>query len=105
MFQGTEPMIAPKLVPGDTFKKNVMVKCRLGLHARPAALLIKALHPFRCHVVVQGGGESANAKSILGLLSLGAGCGAQLTFLAAGPDAHQALRVIEQLFEEDLDAA
>ncbi len=100
-----EPMAAPKLAPGNTFKKSVMIKGRLGLHARPAALLIKALHPFRCHVVVQGSGESANAKSILGLLSLGAGCGAKLTFLAAGPDAPDALRAIEELFQEDLDAA
>lgn len=38
-----------------------------------------------------------------GLLSLGAGCGAELTFVAAGPDAPQALRAIERLFERDLD--
>jgi len=99
----SEPIAAPKLAPGNTLRKRVTVKGRLGLHARPAALLIRALRPFRCQVVVQGAGESANAKSILGLLSLGAGCGAELTFMAAGPDALQALRAIERLFQNDLD--
>lgn len=89
------------LASKSALKKTVKIKSRLGLHARPAALLIDALRPFQCRIQVESRGGIANAKSILGLLSLGAPFGADLTFIAAGTDAPQALHAIEQLFAGD----
>lgn len=78
---------------------------RLGLHARPAALLVKTLRNFRCSVRVEHGGETVNAKSILGLLSLAAGYGSILTIKAAGLGAPEALHAVGKLFESNFDEA
>ncbi len=76
-----------------------------GLHARPAALLVKYLSGFKCSVVAQCNGEPANAKSILGLLCLAVGCQSKVTFTATGPDAPEAMAAIERLFERQFDEA
>lgn len=97
---------APQCIAGpelDTsFRKSVVVRNRFGLHARPAALLIQALRPFRSEVLVECAGETVNAKSILGLLSLSARQGSELTFLATGPDCIEALTAVEGLFRSTL---
>ena len=85
-----------------TFRKSVVVSNRLGLHARPAAMLIQKLQPFRSKVFVECGGERVNAKSILGLLSLAARKGSELTFTATGPDCMEALAAVEGLFRSEL---
>ncbi len=76
-----------------------------GMHARPAALLVKSLADFKCSVMAQCNGEKANAKSILGLLCLAVGCQSKVTFTATGPDAPEAMLVIESLFQQQFDEA
>ncbi len=71
----------------------------LGLHARPAALLVKAVSAFKCGVIAQHHGHQVNVRSILGLLSLAVGPAGQVTFTARGPDAATAMTAIAQLFE------
>lgn len=91
----------PPLIVSNTF---VYTNHR-GLHARPAALLVKTLSPYKSSVIAQCNGEKANAKSILGLLCLAVGAKARVTFTATGPDAYQAIGAVERLFVRQFDEA
>jgi len=85
--------------------RTLVLQNRLGLHARPSALIVKTLQPLKCEMHVHCAGETANARSILGLLSLAAGYGAKLTFSASGPDAPLAMEKIQRLFERNFEEA
>ena len=76
-----------------------MINLAHGLHARPCAMLVKALQPYRIAVEVEANGEKASGKSILGLMSLAAGHGDRITFSLAGEDALAAMAGVEQLFQ------
>lgn len=73
----------------------------VGLHARPAALFVQTAKQFLCEVKVTHGEKEANAKSILGVLALGAEQGAVITIRAEGEDADQALAALKALVESD----
>lgn len=66
-----------------------------GLHARPAALLVKTAQAFDTEIMMEYDGRSANAKSMLGIMTLGAREGAIITMTATGHDAAAALCAIE----------
>lgn len=68
-----------------------------GLHARPAANFVKTAGLFRADITVSHAGRAANAKSILEVLSLGAGRGAVISLRAEGDDAEEALRALKEL--------
>jgi len=76
----------------------------VGLHARPAALFVQTASKFQSDIHVRNGEAGANAKSILEVLTLGAGKGAVITVTAEGEDADQALEALRELnarnFEE-----
>ncbi|WP_207458745.1 phosphoenolpyruvate--protein phosphotransferase [Azospirillum sp. SYSU D00513] len=74
-----------------------------GLHARPATALVSVAKRFRSDVTVHHNGQSANAKSMVTLLRLGASGGAPLTIAAEGDDAEQALAAIRAAFEAGLE--
>ncbi len=63
----------------------------VGLHARPAALFVRAAAGFSATITVARGDRSADAKSLLEVLQLEAGRGAVITVTAEGPDAEAAL--------------
>jgi phosphocarrier protein HPr len=73
------------------------IKNKVGLHARPAALFVQTASRFKSTITVRNGSASANAKSILNVLTLGAGNGSIITINAEGEDAEQALEALEQL--------
>ena len=78
---------------------------RLGLHARPSAMFVKAANRFKSEIWVEKDGEQVNGKSIMGLMMLAAGQGSKLNVSCEGPDAEKALAEIEALvlrrFDED----
>jgi phosphocarrier protein HPr len=76
-----------------------------GLHARPAALLVKKLADFKCSITAKCNDEQANAKSLLGLLCLAVGFQSKVTFTATGSDAPSALDAIERLFDMEFEEA
>jgi len=80
---------------------TLTVHHKVGLHARPAALFVQTAKQFNCDVKVTHGEQEANAKSILGVLALGAEQGAVITIRAEGEDADQALVELEALVESD----
>lgn len=78
---------------------------RAGLHARPAAELVKLASSFTSEIHVEKEGLQVNGKSIMGVLMLAAEQGSTLRFTAAGPDADEALIALTDLvrrgFEEE----
>ncbi|MFA6174026.1 MAG: HPr family phosphocarrier protein [Kiritimatiellales bacterium] len=70
-----------------------------GIHARPAALLVKAAGKFKCDIFIGRKGEEVSAKSIMGLLTIEGHQGARLIVRATGTDAEAALLEIAELFE------
>ncbi len=73
------------------------IRNKVGLHARPAALFVQTASRFKSTITVTKGDASANAKSILNLLTLGAGSGSVVTVVAEGEDADEALQALEEL--------
>jgi phosphotransferase system HPr (HPr) family protein len=77
------------------------IKNEVGLHARPAALFVQTAGKFKSAITVQNGAVSANAKSILHVLTLGAENGAVITVVAEGEDADDALKALKELVENN----
>jgi phosphocarrier protein len=76
---------------------TVTIPNRYGLHARPAAELVKLASRFRADVWVAKDGLEVNGKSIMGVLMLAAERGSSLTFRALGDDAAEAVAALEGL--------
>ncbi|MDR0532697.1 MAG: HPr family phosphocarrier protein [Verrucomicrobiales bacterium] len=83
--------------------KELVVLNKLGLHARPAAMFVRIANRFPCEITVEKDGEEVNGKSIMGLMMLAAGCGSHLKVTAAGDDAEQAVKEIEDLIKRKFD--
>lgn len=86
-------------------RKTLVLQNRLGLHCRPAALLIKALEGYSSKVMVEANNTLVNARSILGLMTLSAAFGTRMTFIASGPDAVEALAAVENVFQSNFAEA
>ena len=86
-------------------ERTVTIASRSGLHARPAALFVKAAADQGVPVLIRlGDGKAVPAASMLAVLSLGAGPGAKVTLEADGPGADAALDALAALLARDLDA-
>ncbi|MBN2831164.1 MAG: HPr family phosphocarrier protein [Candidatus Omnitrophica bacterium] len=85
-------------------KKELVVKNRQGLHARPAALFVQIANKFDSRITVKRDSEEVNGKSIMGILMLGAEKGSFIIIEAEGEDAHSAITELEKviLAEEEL---
>ncbi len=79
--------------------RSVTIVNRRGLHARAAAKLVNIAERFVASVDVVRDGQSVSARSIMGLMMLGAGMGSTVELRAEGWDAHEALDAIAGLFE------
>ncbi len=82
-----------------TVSRVVTIINRRGLHARAAAKLVNTAEQFSASVDVLRDGQSVSARSIMGLMMLGAGIGSTLELRAEGFDAHEALDAIAGLVE------
>ena len=69
----------------------------LGLHARPAAALVRAALAHECEVFIQANGRKVNAKSIMGVLTLAASQGTTVTVTCIGPGADEAMAAMRAL--------
>ena len=78
-------------------ERSVHVINRNGLHARPAAEIVKAAARFRSDITIVRDDLEVNGKSIMGVMMLAAEFGADIVVRASGPDAEQAVGAIEQL--------
>ncbi len=78
-------------------ERRVTVINELGLHARPAAEFVKLASRFKSEIRLAKDGEAVNGKSIMGVMTLAAECGAELTLRADGSDAEAAVTALEEL--------
>lgn len=79
--------------------KEVFVKSATGLHARPATLLVKKASSFKSDVQVEFNGKKANAKSLIGILSLGVTKDVTIKVIANGDDEALAAEEVVKLIE------
>ena len=81
------------------YQQTVKVINRAGVHARPAALLVQASKDFPCEIIFERGDDRINGKSIMGIITLGAGYGSEITIIADGKDEKEAVETLVRLFE------
>lgn len=72
-----------------------------GLHARPAAIFVKVASKYNSDLEIQTKDKVANGKSIIGIMSLGAFYGEEVTLIANGPDEKDLLVEMKKLFENN----
>ena len=80
-------------------ERSVQIINKEGLHARPAAAIVKISAKFQSEVTISRDGQDVNAKSIMGVMMLVAECGATLVLRAEGADADPALDALVALIQ------
>lgn len=83
--------------------RDITVKNSVGLHARPATFFIQRANSFKCSLYVEREDRRMNAKSLLGVLSLGIVKGTEITLIADGPDEEAAINDLVNLIENELE--
>ena len=81
--------------------KEVVINNQVGLHARPATFFIQKANEFRSTIMVEKENRKVNAKSLLGVLSLGITKGSTITISAEGPDETEAVNALCELIESN----
>ena len=81
------------------YSKDVMVQNQVGLHARPATFFIQKANEFRSSIWIEKEERRVNAKSLLGILSLGIIGGTQIKIIADGADEQAAVNSLVELVE------
>lgn len=79
------------------FEETVVVKNKTGLHARPASLFVRKANSFKSEIKIEENGREVNAKSIIGVLSLGVSQGKTITIKAEGEDEMLAVKELIKL--------
>lgn len=79
--------------------ETVILTNESGLHARPAALLLKEVAKYKCKIDLVKNSKSYNAKSLISILSMSAIKGEEVTILAQGEDAVAAVKSIKNLLQ------
>jgi phosphocarrier protein HPr len=80
-------------------ERIVTIRNRAGMHARPAALLVKTASSFAAQIFIEKDSERVNGKSIMGVITLGATFNTPLKIIAEGPDEAEAVDAIQKLFD------
>jgi len=84
-------------------ERTVTIGSKSGLHARPAAIFVQNAKGFQCRITLSKNEKTANAKSILSVLALGAEQGDQVVLKAEGDDAATAVDSLTALLERELE--
>jgi phosphocarrier protein len=86
-----------KMNDSNVVKKSLVVKNKLGLHARPAALFVQIANKYEADISVKKGKQLVNGKSIMGIMMLAAARGSKIHIEARGDDAREAIEELERL--------
>jgi len=84
------------------FSKEVVVRCESGLHNKQATYFVQKANEFDSNIWLESGSRKINAKSLLGIMSLGLVTGTTVTLAADGSDAEAAVEALEALLQRDL---
>ncbi|WP_078547524.1 phosphocarrier protein HPr [Litchfieldia alkalitelluris] len=82
-------------------EKTFKVSSESGIHARPATALVQTAGKFNSDINLEFNGRSVNLKSIMGVMSLGIGQGAEIKITAEGADAEEALAALAETFSSE----
>ena len=82
--------------------KEVVVRCESGLHNRQATYFVQKANEFESSIWLESGSRKMNAKSLLGIMSLGIGTGSTVTLSAVGPDEEAAVAALDVLLQRDV---
>lgn len=88
---------APIQVGDDHFTCEVSIVNEMGLHARPASLMVGIASKYPCEIVIYSGSNTVDGKSILQLLSLSAEMGTKLKLETRGPGAREAIEALAEI--------
>ena len=84
------------------FNKEIVVRCESGLHNRQVTYFVQKANEFECSIWLEIGNRKMNAKSLLGIMSLGIVAGSKVTLSAVGSDAAAAVNALEELLQKDI---
>ena len=84
-------------------EKELIIKNKQGLHARPAALFVQMAEKFDSDITVGKGVEEVNGKSIMGILMLGANYLSKVRLIIDGTDAEKAMAELEAFLVKEMD--
>ena len=84
------------------FNKEIVVRCESGLHNRQATYFVQKANEFESSIYLESGNRKMNAKSLLGIISLGIITGSTVTLSAVGSDAEDAVNALEALLQRDV---
>ena len=84
------------------FNKEIVVRCESGLHNKQATYFVQKANEFDCSIWLESGNRKMNAKSLLGIMSLGIVTGSTVNLVASGPDAQTAVEALEVLLMRDI---
>ena len=84
------------------FNKEVIVRCESGLHNKQVTYFVQKANEFRSSVWLESENRRMNAKSLLGIMSLGIVTGAVVTLSAEGPDAEDAVNALDTMLQRDV---
>jgi phosphocarrier protein len=82
-------------------EKHYKVIAETGIHARPATVLVQAAGKFNSELKIEYKGKQINLKSIMGVMSLGIGQGAEIKIIAEGNDEKEALQKLEETLTKE----
>ena len=82
--------------------RDVTIVNSMGLHARPATFFVQSAHKFKSNIWIESGDRKVNAKSLLGVLSLGIAKGMTVSLVAEGYDEESAIDELAGLFDSGI---
>lgn len=85
-------------------QKEIIIKNKTGLHARPAAILVQKANEFHSDIFLEKDEDRVNAKSIMGVMMLAAAEGSKIRIIAEGDDEQEACETISKLLQSDIDS-
>jgi phosphocarrier protein len=84
------------------FNKEVIVRCESGLHNKQVTYFVQKANEFKSSIWLESENRRMNAKSLLGIMSLGIVTGAAVTLSADGADAEDAVNALENMLQRDV---
>lgn len=82
-------------------KKDFKIVSETGIHARPATMLVQTASKYESEITLEYDGKSVNLKSIMGVMSLGAGKNSEVTITVDGPDESEAITALEETLNNE----
>lgn len=84
------------------YNKEIVVRCESGLHNKQATYFVQKANEFDSSIWIEVGSRKMNAKSLLGVMSLGIVTGTTVNLIASGSDAESAVVALEDLLQKDI---